>query len=279
MVISQAVITLLESGPCPDTLDPWVENAHYFHQLHGELLSAIVGALRPMLTARGYTLGREASLQIAERRTPDISIQTRNAPGNSPSWDYAAAAVGVLADVGVSALDLYPLDMLTIRDQTSRLVTVMEVISPRNKDRDSDILQYNERRNRLYLDTGVNVVELDLTRSVKRLLAPEITQQTAYHAAIFIPDNDVRVIGMAWGEALKRIAVPLVGDVVPLDLQHVYVTAYRNLALADQMQTNGAYTSENLPYPTLLSNDQRAQALEAVVAWQAELAQERAASR
>ncbi len=42
---------------------------------------------------------------------------------------------------------------------------------------------YIERRNRLIYGKGVNVVELDLTRSIKRLTQDILAETYAYHIA------------------------------------------------------------------------------------------------
>jgi hypothetical protein len=72
-------------------------------------------------------------------------------------------------------------------------------------------------------------------------------------------------------EPLKRCALPLIDDVVGVELQSAYDLAYREATIAPQIEANGHYILDHLPFPTLLTDDQRQQALEAVHRWRTEL--------
>ena len=271
---SDAYIDLLEAGPMPNMVDLWAERARYFHQLHAQMIGIAIDELRHKLIRRGYTLGREMSLQIADGRQPDIHIQSQNGlDTNNGDWSYVLAAEEALAEVGVNVLDDNVLDALTIRDQSAQLVSVVEIISPANKKDDVQIMDYRQRRENIYLRQGVNVVEIDLTRSVKRLVVPPLTTQSAYHIAIFIPGDELRIIQLNAFEALKRIAIPLRREVEALDLHEVYAKAYRQLGIANQINYYQHYTEDNLPFPSLLSDEQRQQALSAVATWREQLQQ------
>lgn len=264
---SPAAIALFERGPFPGRIDPWAEDAHFFQPLHNELIGALMGLLRKPLLERGYVAGRETSLQIAEGREPDVFVH-QNRPDVPGRWNYALAAEEVLAVPGVAVAGEADLEALHIHDARSGdLVTVVEIISPGNKTRPTDILAYQERRMRLYVERGVNVVELDFTRSVKRLTYNSESTAYPYHVALLMPGLGVRVIGILWGAALPRVALPLRAEVQAVELQEAYATAYRQTNLAWHIRHERRYTEDDLPFPTLLSGDERDAALAAVTQW------------
>ncbi|MDX1993887.1 MAG: DUF4058 family protein [bacterium] len=262
-------------GPFPGRIDPWAEIGHYFHQIHGGMLDDILTQIQDPVEAMGYLVGREPSLQIMGNQFPDVFIQrgdlARELRDLHETWDYAKAAVEILAEPGISAVtqDLYALHIRD--DATNRLVTVIEVISPNNKTKRAEIAQYQDRRQRAITTQGINIVEIDLTRSVKRLFSHPLTAQFPYHIAVHLPERWPVVIGIELEAAPKRIAIPLRGAVVPLDLNVSYQTAYRKVSTAGQIDLNGDYTLDALPFPSTLTDSQREEALKMVGEWQAEL--------
>lgn len=56
------------TGAFPGRVDPFAENAHDFHAIHAQLIGVLLAWLQEPLMARGYVVGRETSLQIAEGR-------------------------------------------------------------------------------------------------------------------------------------------------------------------------------------------------------------------
>ena len=72
-------------------------------------------------------------------------------------------------------------------------------------------------------------------------------------------------------KALKPFALPLHSEAVRVEPQNAYDRAYRRGAVAGLIASDGRYTQADLPFPSLLSNDQRRSALAAVRLWQTEL--------
>lgn len=192
-------------------------------------------------------------------------------PKRPAGWRYDVAAAEVLAEPGVMVDERDDLHALHVRDGDSGdLVTVLEVVSPSNKHSDHEILAYRERRRDL-TQRGVNVVEVDITRSVKRLEANSRTQSAAYHVGIFLPGEGVRVVEMRFEASLARIALPLRADVIPIDLQSTYAQAYRQTGTAVHILQDDGYTEDGLPFPSLLTEAQRTAVFEAVAAWQSRI--------
>jgi hypothetical protein len=270
---SDAYLEYMSIGPFPGRVDPWAEKGRYFHQIHSGIISNLIEQIRSPLLKMGYRIGKEASLQIAAGREPDIFIQrAMNASETVKSWDYELAAAEVLAEAGILVEEEVDLQALHIKEiGTSRLVTIIEIISPSNKEKSNYMADYRMRRERLLLEKNVNVVEIDLTRSVKRLVLSDISQHYAYHVAVFLPGTAPRFIGMDFEQALSRIAVPLREQVVPTELQVAYSHAYQSVAIGDQINSEDDYSETKLPFPSLLTEKQRHEALERVKGWRAKL--------
>jgi Protein of unknown function (DUF4058) len=267
---SQSYVQHLTQGPFPRQIDPWAEMGRYFHQLHSEIISDLLGQIREPLLMMGYFAGRESSLQIAEDRQPDIYFHLQYRPASEVStWNYTQAAATVSAETGTLLEGLEPeLDAMHIKEMNAgKLVTVIEIISPRNKKNTDEIEEYQGRRKRL-LNQGVNVVEVDLTRSVKRLIPGT---HYPYHFAVHLHDQPPRLVGINFGEALKRCAIPLRAEVIAVELQDAYDHAYRQTSMAVQIQNEIAYNAIDLPFPSLLTSNQKEIALQAVQDWQAKL--------
>jgi len=270
-------LELVKEGPFAGRMDLWAEHENFFHGLHEQMIGEMARGLSAQLYEMGYNVGRERSLQIAEGRIPDIHILKKNPQPNTLSfnYEYGLAADEALADAGVFVEPLN-LDALTIRDRkTGKLVTVVEVVSPGNKREDNDIAFYQYRREQLYLLQQVNVVEIDITRSYKRLIHNEYTATSAYHVAVFLPYKGVRIVVMALDERFKRIAIPLQDRIIATDLHEIYTRAYGDLLLASSLLDEEIYTAKNLPFSSFLTDQQRDEALTAVRVWQDELARVR----
>lgn len=266
---SEAYINLLEQGPFVGQTDPWAEAGRYFQQLHSSLIEQFISQVRRPLLQMGYLVGKETSLQITERREPHFHIQDRQDPPRTvQSWDYSAAAALLEAEVGIVLDgDMPELESIVIRKRvTTQLVTVVEIISPSNKRAFSQIEEYQMRRDHL-LSHGVNIAELDLTRSIKRTMMHPLLELYAYSMMVFLPTELPRLIGMGYGEPLKRCMLPLRGEGIVLDVQAAYTFAYQQTSLAAQMEAEGHYTLESLPYPTLLTPKQSTAAITTVQQW------------
>jgi len=270
---SQQYVQHLSIGPFPDQIDPWAEVGHYFQQIHGLMIDSLITQLNPQLVAMGYIVGKEASLQIAEGREPDIYVQrTMNAPEIDLRWDYELAASEVLANPGIVVEPDVDLQAIHIKESGSgRLVTVVEIVLQNNKTKPEVITDYRMRRERLLFEHRVNVVEIDPTRSVKRLISPKASDNYAYHVAFHLAGMSFRVVGIDFGNPLPRVALPLRGEVVPLELHRAYDFAYQLVTIAGQINDDRLYAEEYLPFPSLLTDAERAEAVKTVNKWQEKL--------
>ncbi|MBI1279193.1 MAG: DUF4058 family protein [Anaerolineaceae bacterium] len=264
-----------KQGPFPHRIDPWGEAPRYFQQIHSGIINDILNQIQDTIFDMGYLAGKETSLLITDQGKPDVFVRSRQTTDITKSnWNYSQAASTVMAEPGLELSgDVFPEpDAIHITHRsTGELVTIVEIISPRNKDRSGDMWDYIERRNRLIYGKGVNVVELDLTRSVKRLTQDILAETYAYHIAIYLFDEKPRFIGMDYGEALKRFALPLRHEVVGVDTQLAYDNAYQQAYIANHIEIENHYAESELPFPSLLTDAQIREAKESVTIWREEL--------
>jgi hypothetical protein len=228
---SEEYLEVLVRGPFPAQIDPWAEDPRYFHQIHGSMIEAIVGQTRDILLMRGIHFNRLESLQMVTS---------------------------------------FPLDALHIK-QNGELVTVIELISPDTKSDSLIMADYLMHRDHTYINRGVNLIEIDLTRSENRLLHLPLTNNYPYHIAIYLPGDSPRLITMELYEPLKRFALPLRNEVIPVELQQAYAHGYELYSIAAQIRHKKHYTEDCLPFPTMMTESQRREALETVQRWQDEL--------
>jgi hypothetical protein len=268
---SESYLNLLRDGPFPGQIDPWAERDDYFGQMHGQIIAEIIRSISDSLFVMGYRISREASLQITHDGRPDIAIMRAVSPQNLPRrWDYARTAEAAQIDAGVAITALSPELTAVYVHQGKTLVTVVEVVSPGNKTHKPRMARYRERRNRL-LAGGVNIVEIDLTRSVERLLQDSLVSQYPYHYVIYLPSEPPRLVGIPLGMALKQLALPLRAEILPIDVQQAYTSAYRAVTIAPQIFDAGLYEENNLPFRSLFTADERRTTLDALLKWVAAL--------
>lgn len=212
--------TRFTEGAFPGRIDPWAEAVRFFQQIHGGMISALLAQLQLSLMERGYYAGCLESIQEAARHGPDL-FGERKLPN----------AVHVF------------------HEGSGELITVVEIISPQTKADSEAVQEYRSQRDAQFLQQGMNVVEIDATRSVMRSLEHPLTANHPYHIAIYLPGQPVRVIVSTFEEPLKRFALPLRGEIIPVDTQDAYHRGYRNGGIAPQIAARKGYAETDLPFP------------------------------
>ncbi|MFZ4593939.1 MAG: DUF4058 family protein [Verrucomicrobiaceae bacterium] len=163
---------MTKNNPFPG-MNPFLER--HWSDVHTKLITYIADAIAedlPLeLNARSeerVTLygadGKGASLRA------DVAVMEPWKRGIPPQWrPGATTAGGVIATKPVFVLHEEITERwIEISDRNGKLITVIEVLSPANKD--GDIRGYLSRRD-TYLQAGVNLVEIDLLRGGTHVLA------------------------------------------------------------------------------------------------------------
>ena len=269
---SEAYHDLLERGAFPDQIDPWAEEPPYFQQLHSSMIQQIVNQIRRPLGDRGYFVAKETSLQILEGGEPHISIQRIKHTPPAQEWDFEGIGTAALMAETGAEIAVTDLERISIRQQASGdLVTVVEVVSPDNKRQDDMIAEYQARRRELVYSQLVNVVEIDVTRSVKRLFNHEDVSLYPYHIMIYLAGRNPRVVGCRLGERLKRFVLPLLREGIAVEPQLAYEKSSRETGIAQQIDIEGWYTLDNLKFPCLISAAERQMLMRSLDKWRAQL--------
>jgi hypothetical protein len=268
--MSEVRFQLETEGPFPRRIDPFAEAARYFQQIHSGMIYELQQQLRRPLYDRGYQIGKEASLQVVARREPDLFVREQQ-PGREPAdaVDYPTMAQQLDLSPGTYLFDdEVEEDALVIkRADTGEIVTVVEVVSPRNKTHPQQVLAYQDQRLRLFLAQHINVVEIDPTRSTRRLVDSRTLDAFPYHIAIHIPGDPPRALTSHFEEPLKPLALPLRGEAVPVDAHAAYTRAYQTGGIAGQLHTDEVYQRGTLPNPETLTAMQQEAAIIAAKAW------------
>jgi hypothetical protein len=239
-------------------MDPYLEAPARWPDVHQRLITYIADALQPQVRPRYHArMGERVYIVYPPRAiAPDIFLIGRPRPDvggmrvREPAVTYAVpeVATGVLAEVEADVPVLLRLPPVEVREPfveivhgDGAVVTVIEVLSPANKEPGEGHRQYKHKQEQL-LNSPVHLVEIDLLStglptiaipSVERLFLPSHRYLISVRRG---PDPDnFEAYPIPLQRRLPRIRVPLRPpdpDVV-LDLPAVSDRCYDNGGYAD----------------------------------------------
>lgn len=209
--------------------------------------SALIGYFRDALS-------EQLPDDLSARQEEGIAIQMENGPERfradiavleDGSWRSGVAPVwapGKESEGGVTVTEPVILEMepaterwIEIREESGRLVTVIEILSPANKwGEGRDVYR---RKQQAYIDARVNLVEIDLLRAGRHTLAfdwglLEPERQTNYAVCVFRASRPFAraVYPSCMSRPLPVISVPLRQEDadIPVALQPLLNRAYSN---------------------------------------------------
>ncbi len=216
-------------------MNPYLEHEDAWHNFHEQFATALVSALEPQLGPHYFAKVDERvyvhELPYEERRflgRGDAVVRMTSSAG--PQTATALAQRPGFIDVPTPPYDRVSLSNVEIRDRKNRrLITLIELLSPSNKDSGPDRQQYLAKRNDV-LCSRVNFVEIDLLRGGKRMPLIE-GREGSYFVLIkrleaSPPSVSICPIGLR--ERLPVIPIPLQpGDREPeIDLQAILHQLY-----------------------------------------------------
>ncbi len=242
------------SSPFPG-MNPFLERDAVWHDFHESFMPTVREVLAVQVRPR-YLIKIDEHIYIHE-----LPAQTRRLVGrgdialsqNRPE-DGSTSSTAVLtapAQVQLPNVDVERLSFLEIRDRESgKVVTVVELLSPSNKNPGPDRAQYLAKRGRL-LNSAVHLVEIDLLRVGPRMPMEPVP---ALDYCVLVSRHEQRPWAGLWPIRLRNrlpeIPVPLQ---VPhpdarLDLQQILHRIYDAAGYED-------YIYRSPPEPPLSQED------------------------
>jgi len=244
-------------GPFPG-MDPYLEEPGRWPDVHQGLITYIRDALQPLVRPRYHARMGERVYIVRPPRyfAPDIFLigQPRPDTGETrirePAPAYTAPGVepGMLVEVEADVPVLLTLPPVEVREpfvevvhSDGEVVTVIEVLSPANKESGEGRRQYARKQEQL-LNSPVHLIEIDLLSAGLPTIAipPTERQSLPQHRYLVSvrrgPEPDsLEAYPIPLQRRLPRIRVPLRTpdpDIV-LDVQAVFDRCYDNGAYAE----------------------------------------------
>ncbi len=220
------------ASPFPG-MDPFIES-QLWEDFHGDVIPIIRALIIPQVRPR-YTVSIERSVFLtchdeAAHFVPDAMIaeSTRGTGFTEPASATVTLEPRILT---VPAPYQVAQKFLTIRTRDDRrVVTVIELLSPTNKDDKGGQAQYLAKRAN-YQRTLTNTVEIDLLRGGRRLPTKEPLPELDYHAFVMRYAGCPHAAVYSWSlrDRLPVIPIPLeTGDPdVVVDLQQAFSQTYQ----------------------------------------------------
>jgi Protein of unknown function (DUF4058) len=214
-------------------MDPYLENPGLWSEVHSRLIVAISDALDDQLSNR-YRIAIEKRVY---QTTPDdslaIGIPDVAVIGQSVSFETASSSATAVAEpmtIEIPMLEEVQERYLEVREVGSgQVVTVLEVLSPKNKRAGEGRQAYLSKRQRI-LASQTHLVEIDLLRSGEPL--PMVGAIASLYRIIVSrsqhrPKAELYPFGLR--QPLPTLAVPLLpGDEEPtLAMQTILEQVYR----------------------------------------------------
>jgi hypothetical protein len=253
-------------------MNPYLEQADAWHDFHQGFVTAVRNAITPLILPK-YVAKIDENVYIhelsAEERhlmgRPDVAVLASE-PGIAATAiaGRAAPAYGQL----LPTTDVVREPYIEIRDRQSRvLITVIELLSPTNKERGPDRDQYIAKR-RCILASPAHLVEIDLLRGYERMPVKDLPLcDYVVMVSRYQERPRVALWPMKLQERLPEIPIPLrFGDPdATLDLQPLLHSVYDAAGYA-------YYIYQGTPLPPLHSED--AKWAEGIIATQSPIDQD-----
>ena len=145
-------------------MNPYLERPDLWPEIHYGLISGLMRSLNPQINPKyRAAVDKRVYLDAVFVGIPDTAIAQKE---STPSPDGASTAVLSKPErVAVPMMEEVTERFLEIREVATRqVVTVIEVLSPKNKRVGEGRLQYLKKRQRLF-SSQTHVVEIDLLRT------------------------------------------------------------------------------------------------------------------
>jgi Protein of unknown function (DUF4058) len=169
-------------------MNPYLEDPEIWVELHSWLIVQLARSLNPQLTPK-YRAAVEKRIYTDAILVgiPDVSVFAKG----ETQADIVTATLAVPNPqrVAVPMMEEIRESYLEIREvATGQVVTVIELLSPKNKRSGEGRNQYNAKRNQV-LNSATNLIEIDLLRAGE---SPPIAEATASHYRVLVSRSQMR---------------------------------------------------------------------------------------
>jgi hypothetical protein len=202
-------------------MNPYLEQPTFWSSFHFRLIGAIAAALEPQLSLQ-YYIEVETRTYQSDEEDEEILIGIPDAAvfSSQSSIDQPESSLPIQASVATQnrpervALPM-PIVVheryLEVRDaKTDAVLTVIEVLSPKNKRGGEGRSAYDKKR-RMVLESATHLVEIDLLRGGKAM--PIVGQRSPSAYRILVSRSDQRpaadLYSVALQEPLPTVLVPI----------------------------------------------------------------------
>jgi Protein of unknown function (DUF4058) len=221
-------------------MNPYLEHPSLWAGIHHRLITAIANDLAPKLRPkyivaieeRVYEVSGDTALLIG---VPDVSVQSSPSLARSPESNLAVALTTQSIEVLLPLPEILTEAYLEIRAvETEEVVTIIEVLSPKNKQVGIGRLQYETKRLKI-LGSATHFVEIDLLRQGNAMAMVGDFRQSHYR--IVVSKSETRPKAQLYGfnlqDKIPEFPVPLrTNELEPaIDLK----------SLLDQIYDQGSY--------------------------------------
>jgi hypothetical protein len=228
-------------------MDPYLEKPSVFAGFHGRFITYLEDAVQKLLPAPYFAKsGQRVWVELADRvREPDVSVvapptwheEQRTSGGTAVIEAVASEPIVITVEQLFSGefKETY-VDIFTTDAGEHRLVTSIEVLSPSNKERGEQAGALYREKQKEFLSSQVNLVEIDLLRAGRHsTLVPwremlKHCKSWDYHVCVhqFSKRRDYFVYPILLPQKLPAISVPLLPDTKPIavELQIVFDRCY-----------------------------------------------------
>lgn len=169
-------------------MNPYLEDPAIWVELHSWLIVQLARSLNPQLTPKyRAAVEKRVYTDTVLVGIPDVSVFSKS---RTPAEVATATLIATTPQrVTVPMIEEVQESYLEIREiATGQVVTVIELLSPKNKRSGEGQNQYNAKRNRV-LNSATNLIEIDLLRTG---IVPLITETIASQYRVLISRSSVR---------------------------------------------------------------------------------------
>jgi Protein of unknown function (DUF4058) len=221
-------------------MNPYLEHPSFCAGIHHRLITAIANDLAPKIRPkyivaieeRVYEVSGDTAMLVG---VPDVSVQSSPYAARSPESNLAVAPTPQPIEVLLPLPEILTEAYLEIRAvETEEVVTIIEVLSPKNKQVGIGRLQYETKRLKI-LGSATHFVEIDLLRQGNAMAMVGDFRQSHYR--IVVSKSETRPKAQLYGFNLQD-KIP----VFPAPLRTNELEPAIDLrSLLDQIYDQGSY--------------------------------------